>query len=253
MHHSIPAAHAQHDLLLIAGHAAGDLSDAERTRADAVLASCTTCADIRRDLLAIAAATHSLPTIARAPRDFRLTPGQAASLRRGGLRKSLLRPFAAQRSGVRPMAMAFTSLGLAGLLVANILPGLFGSTALLAPFPAAGGAAEATAAANAPSAVADRGPAAQPEASDGSIEVQVGQPTSDTGKSNDYSSQGQASQPPHLTAAGGPTSDPSANRTDLVARERSIAESNPIFVVSLALLALGLALFAIRFAARRAR
>ena len=31
MHHSTPGAHDQHDLELIAGHAAGDLSDTERT------------------------------------------------------------------------------------------------------------------------------------------------------------------------------------------------------------------------------
>ena len=35
MHRSIPVDHAQHDLDLIAGHAAGELSDPERLRAAA--------------------------------------------------------------------------------------------------------------------------------------------------------------------------------------------------------------------------
>src|SRR5690242_9986148 len=126
MHHSIPAEHARHDVELIAGHAAGELPDPERVRAEALLSSCTTCADLRRELVAIAAATRSLPAQA-SPRDFRLTEAQAASLRRGGWIKSLLRPFAAPGWTPRPMAMAFTSLGLAGLLVANILPALFSS------------------------------------------------------------------------------------------------------------------------------
>src|SRR4029079_1687657 len=104
MTHSIPAEHAQHDLDLIAGHAAGDLPDVQRIRADALLESCTTCADIRRDLVAIASPTRTLPAT-RAPRDFQLSPAQAARLRRGGWRKSLLRPFAAPSSPPRPFDM----------------------------------------------------------------------------------------------------------------------------------------------------
>src|ERR1700741_241675 len=125
---SIPAEHAQHDLDLVAGHAAGDLTDTQRIRADALLQSCTSCADLRRDLVAIASATRTLPA-APAPRDFQLSPAQAARLRRGGWIKSLLRPFAAPRSIARPFAMAFTSLGLAGLLVTSILPSLLGGSA----------------------------------------------------------------------------------------------------------------------------
>src|SRR6185437_10228463 len=125
MTHSIPSEHAQHDLELIAGHAAGDLSHPDQTRADALLGSCASCADLRRDLVAIAQATRTLPALP-APHDFQLSEAQAASLRRGGWIKSLLRRFAAPGSAVRPVAMAFTSLGLAGLLVTNILPALLG-------------------------------------------------------------------------------------------------------------------------------
>src|SRR5262245_63268823 len=100
------------------GHHNRHLSNTYQSQPYSLIGACTSCADLRRDLVAIAAATRALPTRAVAPRDFRLTPAQAASLRRGGWLGSLLRPFAAPRSAVRPMAMAFTSLGLAGLLVA---------------------------------------------------------------------------------------------------------------------------------------
>ena len=76
MHHAAPSDHAQHDLSLIAGHAAGERSNPESAAAAALLASCATCADIHRDLVAIAAATRALPRTARAPRDFRLTAEQ---------------------------------------------------------------------------------------------------------------------------------------------------------------------------------
>src|SRR6476469_1721729 len=180
MHHSIPAEHAQHDLDLIAGHAAGDLTDTERSRADAQIQSCTSCADLRRDLVAIAVATRTLPAPA-APRDFRLTPAQASRLRSGGWIRSLLRPFAAPRSTVRPMAMAFTSLGLAGLFVANILPSLFGGMAASAPMPAAGQ----------PAATAADSLSAAPGALSGQR-----QPGSTTGNEVQFGPVGQATAPP---------------------------------------------------------
>lgn len=253
MHHSDPIAHAQHDPDLIAGHAAGDLTDTDHSAADALLQSCATCADLRRDLLVIASATKALPPIS-APRDFRLSAEQAARLRRGGLVRTLLRPFAATRSSVRPMAMAFTSLGLAGLLVANILPGLFTGGAFLAlPGPQSGpGAAVATA------GTGDTGaqpPAAeQPKATGGVVEVRgAGQPSQPADMTNEYSS-GQSSSPPRDVAGapGQPSDGAEAQRLNAV-RQRAIFESDPISVVSLALLVVGLALFGLRFAARRVR
>src|SRR5512143_2621071 len=121
--------HARHDRTLIAGHAAGDLVEADRSRAEALLASCAGCSDLHRDLLAIASATRSLPAPKAPARDFRLTPAQAERLRRRSWLRAALRPFGTPRSVVRPMAAAFTSLGVAGLLVATALPALLGGGA----------------------------------------------------------------------------------------------------------------------------
>ena len=133
MHAPTPAQHAQHNLDLIDAHLADDLTDTERIRAEGLLQSCSSCADLRRDLLAIATATRALPRAGRAPRDFRIDAAQAERLRGGGWLRSLLRPFRTPHSALRPMAAAFTTLGLAGLLVANVLPSLFGSASSAAP------------------------------------------------------------------------------------------------------------------------
>ena len=117
MQHPNTPDHERHDATLIAGHAAGDLTDVDRARGDAMLAECGPCADLRRDLVAIAAATRSVPAPATRTRDLRLAPEQADRLRRGSWLRTLLRPFGAAGSPIRPMATAFTSLGLVGLVV----------------------------------------------------------------------------------------------------------------------------------------
>jgi hypothetical protein len=256
MRHSIPAAHAQHDLELIAGHAAGDLSDTDRPRADTLLQSCTSCADLRSDLVAIAATTRTLSTTAPAPRDFRLDAAQAARLRRGGWIASLLRPFAAPRSPARPMAMALTSLGLAGLLVANILPSLFGSAASLAPQrdQAAGAPAGTAAAAAAPTAA----PAANPDAGQpgASLSAEFGVaghptpgPTFTRTKAGDL-----LTLPP--VAAGGAQASAETDSSDARLNALESAENpttNVLLLGSLAFLVAGIVLFGLRIAARRLR
>ena len=261
MHHPNPIAHAQHDLDLITGHAAGDLSDAERIRADALLSSCSACADLRHDLVAIASAVRSLPTPTPTTREYRLTPAQAASLRRGGWIKSLLRPFASPRSTARPLAMAFTTLGLAGLLVANILPSLFGSAGALAPAPQAGAERAQAAATAAPAPVASGAaglpvPEVPAATENDAMFGSLGRPSpvADGGGSKSNAS----TTPPAEIAAGQPHSSGRNEATDLdrlaaVERTRIAEESNPIFIGSLVLLTLGLALFGLRFAARRLR
>ncbi len=247
MTHSIPAEHAQHDLDLVAGHAAGDLTDTQRIRADALLQSCTSCADLRRDLVAIASATRTLPA-APAPRDFQLSPAQAARLRRGGWIKSLLRPFAAPRSIARPFAMAFTSLGLAGLLVTSILPSLIGGSAASAPMGAPLPAASSAAAPEAggadsqgqPSATGDQafGPLGRP--SPVAVSGGVG-----GGKAND------SSAPPRDRAAEQAYLD-RLNAERQVDQAGASTPQNPFVTGSVVLLLLGLGLFALRFLARRA-
>src|SRR5512141_1692571 len=114
----IPDSHAAHDPLLVAAFAAGDASGAELERAAALVAGCAGCAELHRDLRAIAAALPTLPAPAR-PRDFRLTADQAAALRPGGWRR-LLAPLAGPRFAFAgPLGAGLATLGLAGILVAG--------------------------------------------------------------------------------------------------------------------------------------
>src|SRR2546428_13110559 len=92
----VSESHAQHDPLLVASLAAGDLAGADRDHATAQIASCADCAELHADLILIARATAALPP-AVAPRDFTLTPEQPAALRPGGWRRLV-----AAISGPRP-------------------------------------------------------------------------------------------------------------------------------------------------------
>jgi hypothetical protein len=243
-----PADHANHDSLLIAGHAAGDLRFSERPRAEALLQSCAACADLHGDLLAIATATHALPPIA-ATRDFRLDPDQAARLRRGSWLRGLLRPFGAAGSSLRPMAAAFTSLGVAGLLVATILPSLLGGAAsapALERLSAAGGAVATDAAAQ-PVAAGSRAEADNQYVAGGAT------PPTYSVVTGTKASGGASEMPRDLALGGNATAVPAPVQRPAEADQRVEAAPNPFVLGSLALLAVGLALFGLRFAARRVR
>ena len=111
--------HPDHDTILVAALAAGDLADAVLADAESLLAACPECATLHADLLAIAAATKALPAPVRS-RDFRLTPAQAERLRPSRARRWLA-AFASPRLAVtRPLAVAFTTLGIAGLLLTAV-------------------------------------------------------------------------------------------------------------------------------------
>jgi hypothetical protein len=142
--------HVQHDLLLVASLAAGDLAGADRDHAAAQIASCADCAILHADLIAIARATAALPPAA-APRDFTLSPEQAAALRPTGWRRLV-----AAMSGSRPLmsrqlGIGLATIGLAGLLVSALPTVQLGSSAAL---PAALPAASAAAGQQAPGVVA---------------------------------------------------------------------------------------------------
>ncbi len=85
-----PEDHARHDPMWMAALATRDpdLTESERTRAEAAIKSCGPCADLFAELVAVSAAipTAALPT---RPRDFTLTAADAARLRPGGLRRWL--------------------------------------------------------------------------------------------------------------------------------------------------------------------
>ena len=229
--------HDQHDPTLIAGLAADDLTTTvDRMRAEALVADCADCNALHADLVAIASATRMLP-LTRAPRDFRITAEQAARLRPTGWLARLLAPFAGARSAARPLATAFTTLGLAGIFMATVLPGLLGGAATSASAPeaapGAGGGQHA-------GITASAAPAMQPDpAASGNPDDQVG-----TKDSVD------ASAEPIRGAAFG-----NDGRDDGTSPERTAAgaPSNVLFVGSLAFVALGLLLFGLRYAGRRLR
>jgi hypothetical protein len=251
MHHSAHVDHARHDPTLIAGHAAGDLSNVDTAAAAALLSSCSNCAELHRDLVAISTATRALPHAARAPRDFRLTAEQADRLRRGSWLRTLLRRFASARSATRPAAAAFTSVGVAGVLVAVLLPAVVGGLGGPASAPAERDTGVGAPAATSAPAMAPGTP--EFDGAGGPVPGAAGGPTDGTDFQN-----AQATELTVLANGGTATDDGTAEingdlqskaEEDLVAT----AGSNPILVGSLALLAIGLALYGLRLAGRRVR
>lgn len=113
--------HADHDLELVAAFAAGDLDGSRALQVERLLSACAVCALLVTDLRSIATATRQLPPAAGVTGlDFRLTPTVAARLSRGRRWRRLLAPFGSQGSVARPLSLAFTTLGLAGLLFATL-------------------------------------------------------------------------------------------------------------------------------------
>ena len=149
------ARHALHDEELVAAFAAGDIDDAaDEARARTFIERCATCRDLHRDLIGIRAAIRASGTAEQraatmtAPRDFRLSVGDAARLRPGtpieriatklGLRARLGLGIA---TFGRPVGAAMATLGLVGLLVGSVtLNGglLFGGGSAGAPASAPG-------------------------------------------------------------------------------------------------------------------
>jgi hypothetical protein len=111
--------HDQHDQLLVVSLAAGDLTGADRDRATSQIADCAECARLNDDLLLIARATAALPAAVR-PRDFQLSPEQAAHLRPAGWRR-FVAAFAEPRLAMtRQLGVGLTTLGIAGLMLSAI-------------------------------------------------------------------------------------------------------------------------------------
>lgn len=111
--------HASHDTLIVASLADRSVADRERAAAEALVATCSLCATLHLDLVALSAATRSLPTPTRT-RDYLLTTADAVRLRPRGWRK-LVAVFGSPRDAFsRPLAVGLTTLGIAGLLVATV-------------------------------------------------------------------------------------------------------------------------------------
>ena len=231
-----------HDETLIAGLAAGDLTDGEAAAAGTLVATCPACAELHSDLLSIMAATTTLPA-PRRTRDFRLTEADAARLLPRRWRR-FVGPFAGPRlASSGPLAGGLVALGIAGLLLAA-MPGFLTTsnpTATSAPLgPAAvvpgasevgsgafGGAADA-AAPTAEPAASGAGPAALPSGnrSVAGFVASAAPPTSELG--------------PVESTAGVPASTAAP-----------ASPATPLLAGSVVLLAAGLGLFALRWMARR--
>lgn len=260
MPNSTHADHAHHELTLIAGHAAGDLSDTDRAAADVLLAACNSCVELRRDLVAIATATRSLPAQSLPARDFRLDPERAARLRRGSWVRAALRPFASTSSAVRPMAAAFTTLGIAGVFVATVLPGIVGMAGSPALAPGsldrdvtsveAAGPSSAPAAPGSPGAGAGQG--AVSTLNPAGYNQQSAPPgrTSTDGKADDVATAAPQVAVGNVDSTGG---DAGSGNEAVEPTTLASPSINPILAGSLALLGVGLLLFGLRFAGRRLR
>jgi hypothetical protein len=110
--------HATHDPELVAAYAAGDATGSDLVAAAGLVAGCSECAALHRDLRAIMTALPKLPAPVR-PRDFRLAPDQARALRPSGLRR-LLAPLAGARFAFAgPAGAGLAALGLAGILLSG--------------------------------------------------------------------------------------------------------------------------------------
>jgi hypothetical protein len=118
-----PSEHATHDLFVIAAAADRDADAATRASAATQMADCQDCAALFADLRSISDGLTSLPRTIPVTRDFRISPERAARLRSGGWRR-LVDGFGRGPS-LRPLASAFTALGVAGLLLTVALPTFF--------------------------------------------------------------------------------------------------------------------------------
>jgi hypothetical protein len=265
-----PSDHASHDTILVASLADHSLPATERAAAEALVASCSRCADLQADLLALRAATRAMPTPAR-PTDYMLTTADATRLRSGGFRRFVAMLGSPRDALSRPLAVGLTTLGLAGLLISaapsfmlggassGAAPSTAGAPAaesggaseiLGAPAPAlpAASAAAAAAASAAPpppvdttGAAIDRSPtpgaAYAPIADTGATPPPDGAGfTNGAARAQDGSTAGKSGQP---------------DTTSELLSAQQIGGLSPLVVVSIALLIAGVALFALRWTARR--
>ena len=265
--------HASHDPLLIAADLDGTLEARDAVTVRDWLAGCSACMALRADLADLATATRSMPTPTR-PRDFRLTQADADRAAVGGWRRAIA-AFGSSRGGfTRPLAVGLTTLGLAGLIVANIpATSLFGATGaadsltaptlgVSRPVTGAGSGASVPEAADAAAsprssafgAEAVPGPSAgqaapvEPRAT-GVPDVGIVQPSSgDTGAAASSGGTGAS-----VTSGGAETGRGSAKDATLGQARPTAADTGPsvLVVVSVVLLVAGLGLALLRWGARR--
>jgi hypothetical protein len=104
--------HGRHDRFAIADAIGGGLAPAS-------VRSCPACGALHADLLRLQLAVRE-GWVPRRPRDLSLTHEDARRLRRGGWRRFLAAIGTGRDAISRPLALSFTGLGLAGLLLATV-------------------------------------------------------------------------------------------------------------------------------------
>jgi len=246
------------------------LAAPERAAAQALVASCTSCAELHADLLSLRAAARAMPTPAR-PRDYTLSARDASRVGHGGWRRFVAAFGSSREMLTRPIAAGLTTLGLAGLLFAaapSFLPGSASATlptrndlAVGAPDPTSATAptqdrsglsglgAGAASRASADTAGSEPQPAAQAAASQ--------QPTTHAPDVFGANAGGPSSAPPGAEAVTGSTkaqTGASQAPPPLAASDSGLpAAAGPsmLVVLSGAFLIAGLALFVLRWIARR--
>jgi hypothetical protein len=261
-----PAAQAEDHAALIVALDAGDLAGAEFRTAESLAASCSGCAALMDDLAAIRGAMTALPAPPRR-RDYRLTEADAVHLRPSGWRR-LLEWLAAPGSAVRPLATSLATLGVVGLLLTSGLPGLlsgFGAGgAATAPEAspivdaAAGGSGDTKlqdtyAPAAAPSGAPGNDPLLAATAAPAPVPTSATAPGPTAGPSDDGAGVAGAAapaEPPSERAGATGTSESIPELGNAAGRDAAPTVPLPA-LVSLSLLAAGLALLAGRIVARR--
>jgi hypothetical protein len=143
--------------MLVAALAADDLAGTDRDQAIALTSSCADCATLHDDLRALARATAAAPPpIATRPRDFRLTPADAARLRPSGWRRLVAAASSSRTIFSRPLGAGLATIGLVGLLVGNVQVGGFSAGAGAAGAPPAAQSVTSAAGPAAAAASSDR-------------------------------------------------------------------------------------------------
>ena len=229
--------HADHDLLLLASAVDRDADATLRAAARFQVESCPDCAATFADLQAASVALAAMPRSAPIPRDARISPEVAARIRGDrGWRRALRWVRNPSLPNTRPLAAAFTTLGLAGLLLTAFLPG-----GIAVGLGGGGAAADR-------SLLSTVGAAVPPHTSPEGAGEQTTSKDNASPARNEYSSNGA----PGLNAGPSPADgfrQQDNNPTDTSGTPNPL--SIPIGGISVALLAIGLVLFAVRIVVRR--
>lgn len=254
MTHSTPG-HDAHDRLLIASLVDRSISEPERARAEAQVHACGACAELHLELVALSEATRALPVPAR-PRDFTLTSADADRLRVRGWRRLIAAIGSSRDAFSRPLAIGFTTLGLAGLLVSTVPMPFGGPTAGQALRPAGAPAGDASGGAAA-GQVEIQGSEAPPTPDASGPAIAAAGPSAAPSAASEAAPEASLEAlAPDVLFEGGESSplpgEPDVSRTlaqDLY--DDDGAFPSPMFVVAGVLLLVGVGLFALRWTARR--